>query len=719
MKHFILEIFSEELPPLCQENVALGFKKIIADELLQSQISSDELIIESYVSPKRLALLISNLKVVTIIPEQRRIGPKVSANEKSIKGFLRSNKIEDISQLKKITKKGEKYYVYDIEEQRVKTADLLKIILNKSLNKLPSLWPRLMKWNIENSHNNIQWARPVRNILCMIGNQIIDIEFAGLKSNDYTFYKIYDQKLKIDDAKNYKELLKNKDIIVDHNERRLEIFSQIKTTLLKENLTLIDQEGDKIFKEITGLCENPIILMGSIEESYMKIPDEILTLSLKSNQKYLCLKNIDGNLTSKFLFVAQCDDNSNLKEIIAGNERVVNARLSDASFFINEDLKSSLEDKVPYLANIVFHYKLGSYYDKALRLNNLTKFLAIFIPHCEISLIERLCLLSKADLSTNAVSEFSDLQGKIGSYYALKSAEDDKIVAAIYEHYMPVSQNAELPKTSLGIALSIADKIDNIVGLFLAGEKPSSSRDPFGIRRAVIGIIRIGFFHNIAFPIKILIEKSLKSYPLKLTQHYFKDDDQLIYDDKHDLVHDIVIFFVERLKIYLRENDGLHPEIVNAVIDHYAANVDDHKYCDILFLAKKIRFLDKIIFGEDKLHIISLYKRVSRIVQIEEKKDNVKFSAKPSKIGFKTKYEVILYKRVRQIYSKFTKLIFRSEFDEALQLITILEQPLNDFFDNVVINHEDAKIRENRLQLLSFVRDLFEKIYGLSKIDIP
>ena len=718
MQNFLLEIFSEELPPLSQNNAAIGLKKIITDELNSSPIDNN-IVTECYVSPKRLVVNISNIKKFITLEAERKIGPKVGASEKAINGFLKSNKIEKLSSLKKVTKKGDKYYAYDIDERKIKSEELIIKIINKTLFKLPSLWPRLMRWSSQQSSHNIEWPRPIRNILCMLDDKIVDIKFAGLQSNNYTFYKIYDQKLIIDNAANYKNLLNLKGIIVDHVERKNEIFSQIRDVLKNKSLNLLDNENDKIFDEITGLTESPKVLMGSINESLMKIPDEILTLSLKSNQKYICLKSLEGNLSSKFIFIAQYEDDSNISEIIKGNEKVVDARLSDANFFINEDLKNPLENKVQNLTNIIFHYKLGSYYDKALRLNNLTNFLAIFIPHCEISMIERLCLLCKADLSTKAVGEFSDLQGKIGSYYALKSAEDDKIIAAIYEHYMPISQNGELPKTSLGIALSIADKIDNIVGLFLAGEKPTSSRDPFAIRRAVLGIIRIGFFHNIAFPIKILVEKSFKSYPIKLTQHYFNDDDQLIYDDKNDLVHDIVIFFVERLKIYLKEQDGLHPEIVNAVIDHYAANIDNHKYCDILFLAKKVKFLDKIIFGDDRLHIISLYKRVSKIVQIEEKRDNVKFSAKPSKIGFKTKYEVILYKRVRQIYAKFTKLIFKSEFDEALQLITILEQPLNDFFDNVVINHEDAKIRENRLQLLSFVRDLFERIYGLSKIDIP
>ncbi len=720
MKNFVLEIFCEEIPAKLQKRAAGDLHKLVCEVLLGDNLNFDQKNLQIFSSPKRFGFGILNLSNEQIIPATQKIGPKVDANIKAVDGFLKSLNLKDVSQLVKVENKGNQYYAFETSETKIETKDILRESILKILPKLVNIWPRLMKWNIDGSLNYGQWIRPIRNILCIFDQENLKIEFAGVKSSNKTFFGLKNEEELIDSASSYLKLIKKNNIILNFEERRSFLVESINSKAKELSLKTIDENQSSLFDEVTGLCEVPKVLVGEIDQQFMTLPDEILVLTLKVNQKYFCLKDKKNNLSQNFIFVIDdISKNLDCKKIAYDNQKIVKARLHDAKFFIDDDLKKSLKERVEDLRQVVFHQKLGSIFDKTLRLTHLTKFLAIFVPHCDLSLIEKIAILSKADLTTKAVAEFPELQGKIGSFYALNNGEDDKVIAAIYEHYKPTSANSDLPKTALGVVLSIADKMDNIVGLFMVGEKPTSSKDPFALRRSVLGVIRIGFEHNIAFPIRILVEKTLKAYPNKLVDKYINKYPRAFYKTKHELVSDIIIFFVERLKAYLKENDGLHPEIVNAVIDHYLSDLDAHKYCDILYIAKKIRFLDQIVFGEKRAKIIDLYKRVANILKIEEKKDSRSYRGKPSKITFKTKEEALVFKSVKRISAKFIKLINKSEFDEAFEILKVIEAPLERFFENVVINHEDSKLRENRLILLSVIRDLFEKIYGLSKIDIP
>ncbi len=720
MKSFLLEIFSEEIPPLLQKKAADDFLQIAKSIFTEENLSFKNDDLQTFITPRRLILYIKNLKTKQTLPATQKIGPKVDANDKAIQGFLKANNLNNVSQLIKINNKGHQYYAFDIKEKSIKTQQILQNSLNKILLKSVNIWPRLMRWNVEGFEYQPQWIRPIRNLLCLFDNEIVDIEFANLKSNNLTFLNCQKKAKQINDINSYFDLIKKQNIIIDFNQRCILIADMIKQKANELALETVNKANDNLFEEVAGLCESPQILVGDIEPQFMSLPQEILILTLKNNQKYFCLTDKRGNLSTKFIFVIDGNyQQLDKSKIILDNQKIVKARLSDAKFFTDEDLKIPLIDRASHLKNIIFHQKLGTVADKSKRLSYLTKFLAIFVPHCDLLMIDRLTTLCKADLTTKAVAEFPELQGKIASYYAHKNNENDKIVAALYEQYFPISANSNLPKTSLGVVLSIADKIDTVVGLFLSGDKPTSSKDPYALRRAVLGVVRISFYHNIAFPIRALIEKSLKSYPNKLLTKYINKSQNATYKDKKTLISDIIIFFVERLKVYLKETDKLNPEIVNAVIDHYLNDIDTHKYCDILYISKKIRFLDKIIFDDNRPPIITLYKRVSKILQIEEKRDNKIFLGRPSKISFRSKEEVALYKMTRRIQNKFAKLIYKSDFKEALNLIQNLEDPLIRFFDNITINDDDQKIRENRLILLAMVRSVFEKIYGLSNIDIP
>ncbi|MBM3579870.1 MAG: glycine--tRNA ligase subunit beta, partial [Alphaproteobacteria bacterium] len=320
---------------------------------------------------------------------------------------------------------------------------------------------------------------------------------------------------------------------------------------------------------------------------------------------------------------------------------------------------------------------------------------------------ERAADLCKVDLTTKAVAELPDLQGKIGSFYAFKQQEDKKIIAAIYEHYLPLGPNSDLPQTALGTTLSIADKIDAIVGFFLADEKPTSSRDPYALRRAALGIIRIGLAHNIAFPIRVLVEKSLSSYRTKLSK-----------GARIGLIEEVIKFVVERLKIYLRENEKLGADVVNLVINQYISDLERHKLVDILYLARKTKFLHDFVNDVKYQNLILLYKRSTNILAIEENKDGRSYSGKPSRLALKSKYESVLYRCIKQISTDFRKLIRKREFVSAFSLLDILELPLTNFFANILVNDENKDARENRLLLLSMIRDLFNEVGDLSRVEM-
>ncbi len=722
MTDFLLEILSEEIPAGMQKAAAENFAKIASEILTKNNLVFTVEQLNIFITPRRLTLCISNLEASQKTPATKKVGPKINADKRAIEGFLKSVGLSDESELEKTENNGHTCYAYIKPESEIKTDTILKDSIPQILQKMIAAWPKLMRWDVENSSIQPKWIRPIRNIACLFGSEIIEVEFAGLKSNDQTFghFLKSSSPLKLKDASDYKKILIDNFVILDRADRRKKIIEEI--TKIKTHLgfeTIDEEVKSLLYDEVTGLCEWPVAWVAEIDQKFMELPEEVLVLTLKLNQRYFCLKNSKGELQSKFIFISNVDTADFAKEkIIKDNEKLVRARLNDAQFFISEDLKKPLISRTPDLSKVVFHQKLGTVLDKIARINSLAKFLSIFIPHCDLVLIDRAADLCKADLVTKTVSELPELQGKIGSFYAQKQNENIKISAAIYEHYLPLGPNSELPKTPLGIALSIADKIDSITGFFLADEKPTSSKDPYALRRAALGIIRIGFQHNIAFPIRILIEKSLNAYPPKVLKTLLGQKEGKFFENKERLVEEIIRFFVERLKAYLRENEQLQSDIINAVIDEYLSDLKVHKLCDIIYLVKKIRFLSQFVKEKKNEKIIELYKRSANILAIEEKKSQKKYSGKPSRLAMKSKYELVLYRRIKQVTNDFKKLISKGEFEMAFKLLDILELPLTHFFDHVVVNDKEENLRENRLLILSEIRALFNWVTDLSQVEI-
>lgn len=722
MTDFLLEIFSEEIPARMQKNARENFLQISKEALIKAGLLCSDSQIKTFISQRRLVLSIENLPDSQKSKEVRKVGPKTSADKKAVEGFLRANGLDSIDDLQIVEHNGSPCYLYSQAETSIKTLTIIKSVLPGILQKMANVWPKIMRYNIPaNINYQAKWIRPIRNILCIFGEQIVDLEFAGLNSNNLTYghFLYSDKPIQINNPQEYRNILRENFVIVDQDERKQKIIEQIQKIKSDLNLYLIDDEKSPLLDEVVGLCEYPTALTGEIDSQFMHLAPEILILTLKLNQKYFCLKLKDGNLSQKFIFISSAvNANKNAKKIIADNEKVVRARLNDAKFFVEEDLKTPLAKKTDDLKNIIFHKKLGSVHERLARIEDLAEVLSVWIPHCNIRLIEKASILCKADLTTKAVAELPELQGKIGSFYAKLQNENPEIVKAIYEHYLPLGPNSELPETPLGIALAIADKIDAIVGLFLADEKPTSSKDPYALRRQALGVIRIAFSYNLNLPLRVLIEKSLRLYKPKMLNNLLKEQNEDGMKKKL-LTEEIITFFFERLKGFLKDNVDVRGDILNAVIDNYIANISERKYCDILLTTKKVLFIDSLVKSEDKVGIIQLYKRSANVLAIEEKKDKKNYSeGKLSVLFIKTKYDKTLDKIIKKIAPEFRKLILKGEFEKAFSLLRLLEAPLVQFFDHVVVNDKNSRIRQNRLIILAQIRKMFLDVADFSKIEI-
>jgi len=715
MSDFVLEIYSEEIPAKMQKQAVEFFHKLAEEQFRKNhlQFVSDQL--KTYINAQRMVLSLKGIEQIQKTQEVKKIGPRIDANPKAISGFLKSLGLENTDKLNQ--ENG--FFVYQNSGKEIKTCDLIKISLPVILQKMQNHWPKLMRWDVEGQVLQCKWIRPIRNILSLFDQEIINFEFAGLKANNQIFVNYNKKIINISNARDYFDIVENNLILVDHNKRKEIILEKFKAIKARLNIEIIhDEEGSYLLDEVTGLCEMPEVLIASIEKKFLELPDEILIQTLQNNQRFFCCRNQDGSLSSIFLFVInKKNDESCYKKIISDNEKLVRARLCDAEFFVNEDLKKNLQSRIDDLKKIVFHQELGSVYDKIQRIGSLAKFIAVFVPHTDLGLIEQVTQLSKVDLTSKAVAELPELQGKIGSFYALKQNYDAKIAMAIYEHYLPIG-NSELPKTALGITLALADKIDSIVGFYLANEKPTSSKDPYALRRSVLGIVRIAIKYDLALPIRILIEKSLNCYSLKLQKKFLTNQESNFYKNKKQLIEEIAIFLVERLRVYLKDQEGVRADVLNVVVDEYVSNIEIRKFVDLIFLTKKIKFLNNFVSNPANKNIIELYKRSANIIEIEEKKNNCKYEGKPSILALKSNYEKILNRRIKQIFNEFDELVGKAEFDKALALTKILELPLANFFEKVIVNDEDKNLRENRLLLLSRIRLLFNKIGDFSKINL-
>jgi glycyl-tRNA synthetase beta chain len=757
-QELLIEIYSEEIPARMQIKALEDFKKIFSEFFVKQNIQIKAENLQSFITPRRLALLVKNLDSNQSSAAISKTGPKIDAPAGAIQGFLRSVGLSDVSELAKITKNNGEYYSYNQPETQIDVAQILEKNIPALLQKMSGTWIKTM--DLIDLEKRSNWVRPIRNILAVFNGKILNFEFANLKTNNQTFGHLIAGKksLQINNFAEYQKQLEENLVILDWKERREIISGDI--AKIDPNLV---QKNSKLIDEIAGLVEYPQVLVGTIDDQFKALPEEILELVIKMHQKAIVFRtchseincsidkshlnenveslssnlptpSLRGDLSTwqstskanpdqqselKFIFVCNIKaEGETLKRIISDNEKVVKARLADAKFYIEEDLKTSFKERFELLRNITFHKKLGSLYYKIKRLEILNKFIVIWVPNAQLSLAERLADLAKNDLSTKTVAELPELQGFIGGYYAKIQDEPKEICEAIKEQYLPTGQNSEIPKTPLGIVLAIADKTDNICGLFLAGEKPTASKDPYALRRAALGIIKIIFENNLSLPLKIIIEKSLNSFPNKFYKELYPDKSHYqIKEIKTKLLEEILQFFIERNKSYLKEQYSIRSDVVNEI---FSEALKCRNY-DLLEVSGKAIFINQFVNNSNNDKIIELYKRAGNIVAIEEKKDQEKYDGKVSIIALKEKPEKLLYKQVKSSGKLIKKALTQNDYQKALLILADLEPLIKSFFDEVEVNCEaknskSAHLRINRLMLLSKIKRAFDSVFDFSKI---
>ncbi len=711
MAELVLELLSEEIPARMQAPMAQQFKDAMGEALRAQDVFFQHS--EAYVTPRRLVLLMDGLSITQESKMVERRGPRIDAPQEAIDGFARSTGIPIEQLTKRDTPKGTFYFAI-AEQKGQPVKEVLATTLQDVIHRLT--WPKSMRWGA----HSVRWVRPLKNICCIFGGEVLPITYGPLSANDNSTGHRFlaPQPFVVDSFRQYKNALAERYVLLDTEERKTRITEQAQALADKAKLTVV--RDDALLEEVAGLVEWPRVLLGDIDTAFMHLPEEVLITAIRTHQKYFCLRDKTGQLAPHFLVVANMETADNEKAILTGNARVLRARLADAAFFWEQDHKKTLESRMPQLEKVVFHARLGTVAEKAERLRQLALFLDVWIPHANLTLTERAAVLAKADLVTEMVGEFPELQGIMGYYYAQAQGEPEEIALAIKEHYLPAGAQDPVPQNPISIAIAIADKIDTLVGLFAIGEAPTGSKDPFALRRAAIGIIRIILEHQLSLPLRLLIEHALKDYPSKVLKPPVDKDKggRISRSVKRlrakpakpdELVDMLLAFFIDRLKALLKGR-GIRHDLIHAV---FAGGDED----DLLRLMQRVAALDRFLTTEDGINLLAAYKRAANIVQIEEKRDGKTYDSAPVKLLMQQEEEKALHKQITAIRPKIKKALKDNRFEEAMRFLAQLRTPIDAFFDNVTVNTEDRDLRQNRLLLLAQLRESLHEIADFSVIE--
>ncbi len=644
-----------------------------------------------FVTPRRLILFAEGLSLTQEDSVTERKGPRTDADANAIEGFLRSSGLRKDQLTVKNTPKGDFYFAI-IRTKGKQTKEILKELLEDILNNFH--WPKSMRWG----EYRIRWVRPIQNIACVFGGEILPIEFGHIKANDISYGHRFlaPESFKIQNFEQFISDLEKRFVIADNEKRKKFILENVVNIAQNNGLTLIEDE--QLLNEVTGLVEYPVIILGSIENKFMSLPQEVLISTIRTNQKYFNLRDRSGNLSPYFIVVSNNKTRDGGAKIIAGNEKVVRARLSDAEFFYHSDKEKGLRNILPKLNGIIFHNKIGTIGDKVERINKLAHDIGKELCPEKREVCTHAATLAKADLASDMVGEFPELQGLMGYYYALTGGESREVAEAIRDHYKPQGPNDSIPKSAVAVVVALADKIDSLVSLFAAGERATGSKDPFALRRLALGIIRIILENKISFELLPYLKRATKLLP----NQAFKEI------DRDDLLNEILSFFVDRIKFQLK-NESFGQEFINAVLE-------DTGELNIFDIKHKVSILAQFAGTSDGGTTIEAYKRAKNILSIEEKRDNQNYSPKPSKSLLSDGAEKHLFDRLYEINDKIESHLKKNKFAESLKELTDLTNSINNYFDNTQINSPDKKIRENRLKLTSAIVTLFENVCAFWRI---
>lgn len=686
MAELLLELFSEEIPARMQNRAAEDLKRLASDALKAAGLAFARA--DSYVTPRRLTLVVDGLPEKQPDVTEEKKGPRVGSPDQAIQGFLKGAGLTSLDQCEKREVGKAEFWFAVAEKKGRATAEVLSEILPDVVAKLP--WPKSMRWATE----TVRWVRPLHSVVCVFNGAVVNFSFGPVKTGNTTRGHRFLAPGAIT-AKNFSEYrakLRSAYVMLDAAERAEAIWADAGAQAKTLGLTLKEDRG--LLEEVAGLVEWPVPLIGSIDAAFMDLPPEAMTATMRANQKYFALLNADGSLASKFVIVANMHTNDGGKAVIAGNERVLRARLSDARFFWDQDRKVPLAERVPALKDIVFHAKLGTVGDKVERIAALAVELCAFVPGADRDRVRSAAELCKADLVTGMVGEFPELQGIMGRYYALASKESFEVANAIAEHYAPKGPNDLCPTAPVSVAVALADKIDTLMGFFAVGEKPTGSGDPFALRRAALGVIRLVLENKLRLPLARALGQAAKLYGKAASAF---DNGELLS------------FFADRLKVALREK-GMRHDLIDAV---FSLGGED----DLVRLVARVQVLDTFLKSDHGANLLVAYRRAANIAGIEEKKGKTTYAGAVEESRLTASEEKILHQVLGIAKQGLELALDKEDFAGAMSVLASLRQPVDAFFDKVTVNADDKDVRINRLRLLTTIRDTMNNVADFSKIE--
>ena len=688
MAELLLELLSEEIPARMQARAAEDLRRLVGDGLAGNGLAFTEA--RSFVTPRRLTLVVDGLPAAQPDVAEEKRGPRVGAPQQAIDGFLKAAGVALEACEQRDTGKGVFWFAV-IDRRGRPTAAVIRDVVEQTLADFP--WPKSMRWG---SHT-VRWVRPLQRILCLFDGAVVPVAFGPVTAGRTTVghHFLAPEPFEVAGFADYADRLRAAKVMLDPAERRETIQGGASRLAAAGGVTLRPDEG--LLAEVAGLVEWPVALPGEIDRAFMDVPAEVLITSMRSHQKYFSLLTADGSLAPRFVVVANTEASDGGAAIIAGNQRVLRARLSDAKFFWDTDRRQTLASRLPKLGERLFYAGLGTVADKAARLQRLARHLTFHVVGAEVGHATRAAELCKADLATEMVGEFPELQGVMGRYYALHDGEAADVADAIAEHYAPQGPNDRCPTAPVSVAVSLADKIDSLVGFFGIGEKPTGSKDPFALRRAALGVIRLIIENDLRLPLLPFFKLAHAEYGGALTR------------SADDTAADLLDFFADRLKVHLRER-GVRHDLVHAV---FAPGGED----DLVRLLARVAALAEFLASDDGANLLIAYRRAANIVRIEEKKDGVPHVGAVDATLLEQPEEQALLERLAATHAAFAPAFQAERFGEAMTVLAGLRGAVDAFFDRVTVNADVAPLRGNRLRLLSRIVATMGEVADFSKIE--
>ncbi|MBM7068756.1 glycine--tRNA ligase subunit beta [Actibacterium sp. 188UL27-1] len=689
MPDLLIELFSEEIPARMQAKASDDLRRLVTDGLVEAGLTYASA--AAFATPRRLALTVEGLLAQSPAVQEERKGPRTDAPEKAVEGFLRSAGLTADQLERRADKKGEVFFAV-INRPGRDAAEIVAEVLAEVIRKFP--WPKSMRWGT----GSLRWVRPLQSVLCILsddgGHAVVPMEVEGFVAGDTTegHRFMVPGRFAVTGFEDYAAKLKRAFVVLDPAERAEAIWHDATQLAFAQGLELVKDKG--LLHEVAGLVEWPVVLMGEINKDFLGLPAEVLQTSMKEHQKFFSVRDPKSGQIVRFVTVANRETADNGATILAGNQKVLSARLADAKFFWQNDLRVAAEAKMePWLdslANVTFHNKLGSEKERIDRITALSREIAPIVG-ADADLAEQAARVAKADLASEMVYEFPELQGVMGRYYSDAAGLPSEVALACAEHRSPLGPSDEVPTAPTSVAVALADKIDTLTGFWTIGEKPTGSKDPFALRRAALGVIRLVLSNDQRLSLLDLVAKGLAG------------------DDDLGISRDLLSFFHDRLKVYLRD-DGIRHDVIDACLAMPGSD-------DLTLLAMRARAVASFLQTDDGKNLVQGFKRANNILRQAEEADGVAYEYGPDRKFAEDPAEIALFDALDLADGAISSAIEAEDFASAMGIMASLRQPIDAFFEAVQVNAENAVVRRNRLNLLHRIRTVCTQVADIGQLE--